>query len=92
MSNSVSNLLNTLTCAIGYYGYGATAANKICVPLPTGYDTYTIASGAISALTCKTGYYLVRISGASDTPFLLNCASCSSLSNAATCTPTPTTT
>jgi len=64
----------------------------MCVALPTGYNTYTISSGAITALTCDTGYYLVRIGGAAGTPNSFNCASCPSLSNAATCTPTPTTT
>jgi len=27
MAGTTSNLLSALTCAIGYYGYGATAAN-----------------------------------------------------------------
>lgn len=46
----------------------------MCVALPTGYNTYTLSSGAIIDLTCDTGYYLVRIGGGEGTPNSFNCA------------------
>jgi hypothetical protein len=59
-----NNVLSELKCATGYYAYGGLTANYICVALPTGYLTYTITSGILTALTCSSGYYLVRTSGA----------------------------
>lgn len=35
--NGVGNILNELTCATNYYGYGETVSEKICVALPTGF-------------------------------------------------------